>query len=59
MNDMQNNEIEEKKAKSSKAITIYLIFFFIMIAYIAIAPFVAIDKVEKRTKLSPKERISR
>ena len=56
---MSETQNEEKKKKASKAIIIYLLFFFIRIAYITIAPFIAIDKVEKRTKLSPKERIQR
>ncbi len=59
MKETPNTQNDEKKKKSHKALTIYLLFFFVMIAYIAIAPFIAIDKVEKRTKLSPKERIQR
>ncbi len=48
---------EEKKQKGQKAISIYLIFFFVMIAFIAIAPFVAIDNVEKKTALPAHERL--
>jgi len=47
----------EKEKKGKKSITVYLIFFFIMIAFIAIAPFVAINNVEKKTALPPKERL--
>ncbi len=49
-------ESEEQKV-SKKTITIYLVFFFIMIIFIAVAPFVAIDHVKKKTALPPKERI--
>ncbi|NPA66654.1 MAG: hypothetical protein GXO11_07195 [Epsilonproteobacteria bacterium] len=49
---------EEQKVKKGKnAITFYIIFFFVMIAFIAIAPFIAIDNVKHKTSLPPKERI--
>ena len=49
---------EENKTKKGKnAITIYILFFFIMIAFIAIAPFIAIDNVKHKTALPAKERI--
>ena len=51
---MQN---EQKVKKGKNAITIYIIFFLIMIAFIAIAPFVAIDNVKHKTALPAKERI--
>ncbi len=46
----------EKNEKSKKALGIYLLFFIVMIAFIAIAPFIAMQQVEKKTALSPKER---
>ncbi len=49
--------MSEKEEKGKKSITIYLLFFLFMIAFIAIAPFVAINQVEKRTALPAKERI--
>jgi hypothetical protein len=48
---------EQKKQKGKNAITFYIIFFFIMIAFIAIAPFIAIDNVKHKTSLPAKERI--
>ncbi len=48
---------EQKIKKGKKAITIYILFFLFMIAFIAIAPFVAIDNVKHKTALPPKERI--
>jgi len=48
---------DNKSKKGLKAVTIFMIFFFIMIAYIVITPFLVIDKVEKRTKLPAHERI--
>ena len=51
--------MDEKAKKSKKALIVYLVFFIIMIAFIAISPYVAMHNVEKKTKLSPKERIER
>ncbi len=51
--------MEEKEKKSKKALSIYLIFFIVMIAFIAISPYIAMHNVEKKSKLSPKERIER
>ena len=51
--------MEEKEKKSKKALVIYLTFFIIMVAFIAISPYIAMHNVEKKTKLSPKERIER
>lgn len=48
--------MDEKERKSKKALSLYLIFFILMIAFIAIAPFIAMQNVEKNSKLSPKER---
>ena len=57
---MSKERVVERKEKKKgiKALNLYLIFFIVMIAFIAIAPFVAIDSVEKKTHLSPKERIA-
>ena len=50
--------MDKKEKKSKNALSIYLVFFIVMIAFIAIAPYVAMHSVEKKTKLSPKERIA-
>ena len=49
----------QKNEKSKKALVVYLLFFVVMISFIAIAPFVAMHQVEQKTALSPKERIAR
>ena len=51
--------METKEKKGKKALAIYLIFFIVMIAFIAISPYIAMHNVEKKSKLSPKERIER
>ena len=50
-------KMDNKEQKSKKALSIYLIFFIIMVAFIAISPYIAMHNVEKKSKLSPKERI--
>ena len=50
--------MKEKETKSKKALSIYLIFFIVMIAFIAISPYIAMHNVEAKSKLSPKERIA-
>ena len=51
--------MDEKEKKGKKALGIYLVFFIVMIAFIAISPYIAMHNVEKKSKLSPKERIER
>ncbi len=50
-------KMDNKEQKSKKALSIYLIFFIVMVAFIAISPYIAMHNVEKKSKLSPKERI--
>jgi flagellar basal body-associated protein FliL len=50
-------EENEKKKKGKLAITVFILFFFAMVTYIAVTPFLVIDTVEKRTKLPANERL--
>jgi hypothetical protein len=47
----------EQKKKGKLAITVFMLFFFAMITYISVTPFLVIDKVEKKTKLPAHERL--
>ena len=51
--------MNKREQKSKKALIVYLVFFIIMITFIAISPYIAMHNVEKKSKLSPKERIER